>query len=432
MLAARLISAFLKNGSMIIIDHRGKHHFCGPQGDDPVVIIRLTNANIARRLLLSPQLAAGEGFMRGEIVLEKGTLRDLLNLVFSNQQVANEITAATWVPFITVLRSLVAPFHQINSQLSARKNVAHHYDIGNDVYEKFLGETMQYSCAYFPDAVLQGKGDDALRYYLNNEEYDLDAAQRAKVAHIIAKLQVSDGMNVLDIGCGWGGTAIELAKLYNVKVTGISLSAPQLELARKRAFNAGVADRVSFRAQDYRQVAEQFDRVVSVGMFEHVGVKFFGTYFDAVSRCLKENGIALLHTIGRIDGPGGTNPWLRKYIFPGGYIPALSEIIAHSERHPLILSDVEVLRLHYAYTLREWHRRFTRAKEEIRQKMGDAFVRMWEFYLVSSEMAFVYGRFVNYQIQLAKNRFDLPMSRAYMYTHSPVERKLRTAPDARR
>lgn len=422
MLAARLIGAFLKKGSMIIIDHRGKEHFCGPRSEETMVVARLTTASIARRLLLSPQLAAGEGYMRGEILIEKGTIRDFFNLVFSNQQVANEITAATWMPFITALRSIVAPVHQLNSLVSARRNVEHHYDIGNDIYEQFLGETMQYSCAYFPDSVLNGSGSVALESYLENSENDLDGAQRAKINHIIAKLQIRDGMSVLDIGCGWGGMAIEIAKRHSVNVLGISLSEPQLELARKRASEAGVADRVSFEAKDYRQLSAQFNRIVSVGMFEHVGVRFFGAYFDMIARCLAEDGIALIHTIGRIDGPGGTNPWLRKYIFPGGYIPALSEIISQSEKRPLVIGDIEVLRLHYAFTLREWHRRFLQARDNIRAKMGDEFCRMWEFYLVSSEMAFVYGRFVNYQLLFAKNRFGLPISRRYVYADANMER----------
>jgi cyclopropane-fatty-acyl-phospholipid synthase len=327
MLIARLVGSFLKHGSMVIIDHRGRQHFCGPKNTEPAVVARLTNKSIARRLLMNPQVAAGEGYTRGEIVFERGTLRDFFNLVFSNQGVAKEITYATWLPYITAIRSLIAPIFQLNFQSSSRKNVEHHYDIGNDVYELFLGPTMQYSCAYFPGTVLPLGGKEGLGRYLENQEEDLDTAQQRKLNHIITKLQLRDGMRVLDIGCGWGGLAIEIAKRVNCKVLGISLSKPQLELAKRRALEAGVADRVSFEAQDYRDLKGQFERIVSVGMFEHVGVKFFHDYFDSVAQRLTDDGICVVHTIGRIDGPGGTNPWIRKYIFPGGYIPALSEIV---------------------------------------------------------------------------------------------------------
>ena len=401
---------------MVIIDHNGGHHFCGQLGETPVVVVRFTNRSIALRFLLNPQVAAGEGYTRGEIVLEKGTVRDFWKLIFSNQQVANERTYATWLPFIRMLRTLAAPLYQLNSKLFSKRHDEHHYDIGNEIYESFLGSTMQYSCAYFPESVLPVAGKEGLTRYLENREEDLDGAQLAKVKRIMKKLEIRDGMRVLDIGCGWGGTAIEIAKQFNVTVLGISLSESQLELARKRAFETGVAERVKFEVRDYRDLEGQFDRIVSVGMLEHVGVKYYSGYLDALIQCLTSDGVALLHTIGRMDGPGGTNPWIRKYIFPGGYIPALSEIIRVTETKSLILTDIEVLRLHYGFTLREWHRRLERASEFVRRIMGDEFLRLWEFYLVSSEMAFVYGRFVNYQLQFAKNRFDLSLTRRYMHS----------------
>jgi cyclopropane-fatty-acyl-phospholipid synthase len=414
MLVVKLISKFLTDGAITLIDHKGVSHHCGVKGRVPSVIVRLTNASIPWKLLLNPQIAAGEGYMNGEVILENGTLRDFMELIFRHQQIANEITWTSWLPYTALARSIVGRLYQLNSLLLSRRNVKHHYDIGNSMYEKFLGSTMQYSCAYFPPDVLPIGKEEALARYREGRFEDLDSAQRNKVAHLIRKLQIRDGMRILDVGCGWGGLAMEIARQANVEVLGISLSEEQIAYANRKAAEAGLSDRVQFKILDYRNLGEQFDRVVSVGMFEHVGKSYYSTFFKCMEEALKPEGIFVLHTIGRIDQPGGTNPWLRKYIFPGGYIPALTEIAKVSEKTRLILSDIEVLRLHYAFTLREWSRRFEESSAEIKAEMGDEFVRMWQFYLNSSEMSFIYGRFVNYQLQFVRDRFSLPITREYL------------------
>jgi cyclopropane-fatty-acyl-phospholipid synthase len=414
MLAAKLISKFLSDGTITLIDHHGVEHHCGMKESEPSLKVRLTNSSIQWKLLFNPQVAAGEGYMNGEILIEQGTLRDFMDIIFRHQQIANEITWANWLPFATALRSLIGRVYQLNSLILSRRNVKHHYDIGNSMYEKFLGPTMQYSCAYFPPSVLPlGKTLGLSRYHEQRIE-DLDTAQRTKIALLIKKLQIRDGMRVLDVGCGWGGLAIEIARSADVQVLGISLSDEQISYANRKALEAGLSDRVQFKILDYRKLDDSFDRIISVGMFEHVGKSYYSTFFRCMEQALKLEGIFVLHTIGRIDRPGGTNPWLRKYIFPGGYIPALTEIAKVSEKTRLILSDVEVLRLHYAFTLREWNRRFSESSDEIKEEMGEEFIRMWQFYLASSEMAFVYGRFVVYQLQFVKDRFALPITREYL------------------
>jgi cyclopropane-fatty-acyl-phospholipid synthase len=414
MLAVKLIGQFLSDGAIILIDHKGVPHHCGVKDRKPSLIVRLTNPRIQWKLLLSPQIAAGEGYMTGEIKIEHGTLRDFMDLIFRHQQIANEITWTKWLPYTSSIKSAIGRLYQLNSLILSRKNVKHHYDIGNDIYEKFLGPTMQYSCAYFPPNVLPIGKRAALDKYHQEATEDLDSAQQNKIDHLIKKLQLRDGMRILDVGCGWGGLAMEIARRSNVRVLGISLSSEQIAYAAQKCTEAGLSDRVQFKLLDYRHLTEQFDRVISVGMFEHVGKAYYPTFFKCMERALEPEGIFVLHTIGRIDRPGGTNPWLRKYIFPGGYIPALSEIIKVSEKTNLVLSDVEVLRLHYAFTLREWSRRFGDASEEIANSMGEEFIRMWQFYLASSEMAFVYGRFVNYQLQFVRDRFSLPITRDYL------------------
>ena len=414
MLFAKLLDKLLTEGSVELIDHRGRRFHCGPKAIAPTIVVRFCDAATQWRLLLKPQVAAGEGYMNGTIVLEKGTIRDFMALAFRHQQIESEKRR---VGFLDngKLRLLMRSLHQINVRSIARRNVKHHYDIGNDIYELFLGPTMQYSCAYWPASVTPQDPVEALKAYDRNETEDLDAAQRRKYDHIIRKLQIRDGMRVLDIGCGWGGLAMEIARRFDCEVLGISLSDEQVRYAKEAAETAGLGGRVRFEIVDYRDLTEKFDRIVSVGMFEHVGATYFRAFFDAVESTLQEQGMFLLHTIGRVDEPGGTNPFIRKYIFPGGYIPALSEVLDASEKTRLRLTDIEVLRLHYAFTLREWYRRFEAARPVIEEKMGGKFCRMWEFYLSASEMAFVYGRFVNYQLQMTKNRHVLPITRDYLY-----------------
>jgi cyclopropane-fatty-acyl-phospholipid synthase len=419
MLFAKLLDNFLSESAIEIIDHRGRRFHCGPKSVEPTIVARFRDARTQWRLLLKPQVAAGEGYMNGTIVLEKGTIRDFMALAFREQQIASEKGLRGLIDDGKP-RRLMRSLHQINIRSTARRNVKHHYDIGNDVYEMFLGRTMQYSCGYWPASITPQDPVEAQNAYDRNETQDLDEAQRRKIDHIIRKLQIRDGMRVLDIGCGWGGLAMEIGRRFDCEVLGISLSAEQVRYANEAATKEGLGGRVRFEIVDYRDVAERFDRIVSVGMFEHVGAVYYHAFFDAVASTLQDDGMFLLHTIGRVDQPGGTNPFIRKYIFPGGYIPALSEIMEASERTLLRVTDIEVLRLHYAFTLREWYRRFQAARPVIEAKMGGKFCRMWEFYLAGSEMSFVHGRFVNYQVQMTKNRHVLPITRDYLYPVQPA------------
>jgi len=339
--------------------------------------------------------------MNGRIVIEQGDVMQFVQLVQSNnrwERKAANLRASRARRWRNALKHRLASF---NAAASSRRNVAHHYDIGNALYELMLdAEHMQYSCAYWP-----------------REQMTLGEAQTAKLAHIAAKLALAPGQRVLDIGCGWGGMAIFLARHAGVTVHGITLSSQQLALALERAERAGVADRVSFELVDYRDLAargERYDRIVSVGMFEHVGRPQFETFFRACANLLAEDGVMLLHTIGRLGGPGRTDAFTQKYIFPGGYIPALSETLAASEKCRLIASDVETLRLHYATTLRAWYARCVERREEIVAMFDERFFRMWTFYLAGATAAFESGGMCNYQIQFARDRHALPLTRDYI------------------
>jgi cyclopropane-fatty-acyl-phospholipid synthase len=290
------------------------------------------------------------------------------------------------------------PLQQINQLVNSKNNVAHHYDINEDLYKLFLDKDMQYSCAYF-----------------HNPNISLEQAQKDKKEHIIRKLQIDKNMSVLDIGCGWGGMAIEIAKSTGAKVKGITLSENQFKTASERAQKEGLSDNVTFALQDYRNETEKYDRIVSVGMFEHVGVKYFKTYLGKADDLLKENGVFLLHTIGQRCKPTATSPWIRKYIFPGGYIPSLSEIMKETQKLNINVTDVEVLRLHYAHTLSRWYQNVIQNKDKIIKMFDQRFFRMWEFYLLSSKYSFVNMGNVVFQIQIAKNINNLPLTRNYIY-----------------
>ncbi|HET7880072.1 MAG TPA: cyclopropane-fatty-acyl-phospholipid synthase family protein [Acetobacteraceae bacterium] len=370
--------------------------YAGPPGSGPEASLTLRDPATVRRLLLNPALYAGEAYMDGGLVPGQGGIYQTLDLLS-----ANMMANADGHPIARlrgVLRQLKRRIDQYNPAYRAQRNVAHHYDLNGRLYSLFLDRDRQYSCAYFP------RGDETL-----------EEAQIAKKRHIAAKLCLDrPDLTVLDIGCGWGGLALTLARDYGARVVGVTLSTEQLTEARARAAGEGLEDRVAFELLDYRAVGRTFDRIVSVGMFEHVGVGYYQEFFDAVARCLNPDGIALLHAIGRSDGPGFTNPWIAKYIFPGGYCPALSEVLPPLEKSRLIATDIEVLRLHYAETLRHWRRRFTANRDTIASLYDERFCRMFEFYLCGSEIAFRREGHMVFQIQLAHRQAAVPLTRDYI------------------
>jgi cyclopropane-fatty-acyl-phospholipid synthase len=347
-----------------------------------------------RQLVLNPALALGELYMDSRLVVTRGCIYDVLALISSNLAWTEPHGIAK---AMTRLRSKLRPISQRNNQRRAKHNVAHHYDLDGRLYELFLDDDRQYSCAYF-----------------ERPSQSLNDAQLSKKRHIAAKLLVEPGHRVLDIGCGWGGLALYLADLCCAEVTGVTLSEEQLAIAAARAQERGLAEHVNFRLQDYRAVMETFDRIVSVGMFEHVGVGYYGAFFDKAAQLLSDDGVILLHSIGRMDGPGATNPWMEKYIFPGGYAPSLSEVLPAIERAGLIITDIEILRLHYAETLRAWREHFLARREEAQALYDERFCRMWEFYLAACECAFRHSGLMVFQIQLAKRLDAVPLTRDYI------------------
>jgi len=407
MLLPRILEPALTRGRLTLIDSRGHSHCIGP-GGGPEVAIQLRDPALPRRLLLQPELAAGEAYMDGRLTIEQGTLRDFLAL-------ANQCAdALARLPLQRLLATLGRPLrwlHQFNPAARAQRNVAHHYDLSDALYALFLDKDWQYSCAYFPHG---------------NET--LEQAQALKKRHIAAKLLLQPGMRVLDIGSGWGGLALDLARHDNVDVTGLTLSAEQLKVARARSESEGLAPQVRFALRDYREEPGRYDRIVSVGMFEHVGVDHYRNFFRALSRMLAPDGVALVHAIGRADPPGDTNAWTRKYIFPGGYCPALSEVLAAVEHSGLWVTDVEILRLHYAETLRHWFERFQAQRERAKALYDERFCRMWEFYLAGAEMGFRHGRLMVFQLQLAHRPDAVPLTRDYLYQKpSPAAMDLRSS-----
>jgi len=387
-LIENFLSDFIKEGALEFAFANGKVVRFGDRGvaDPPRVALRDRKAEW--ELLRRPELAFGELYMNGRADVVHGTLDEVLGTVSRN---AMRNDAPAWLRLLFKTRIALRALHQRNDPNRARRNVAHHYDIGNDLYSLFLDEDQQYSCAYF-----------------ENDAQTLEEAQLAKRRHIAAKLFVEPGQSVLDIGCGWGGLGLYLARAAGANVTGVTLSQEQLAVANQRAAEAGLSNHARFELQDYRRVRGKFDRIVSVGMFEHVGVNYFKQFFEKIAASLNDDGIALLHTIGRTDGPGATSPWVVKYIFPGGYIPGLSEIVPHIERAGLIILDIEVLRLHYAKTLQVWADRFQANRKKAKTMYDERFCRMWEFYLTGARFAFLYEHHVVWQIQLAKDIYALP------------------------
>ncbi len=411
MIAASIIDATLRrlmrNGRLSVIYPDGSLKSYG-DGWGEEVRIRIRDRRTLRRLLDADRYL-GEAYMDGGLIVERGDIRDFMILLMTNVAKADYPAIVRWLDGV---RRRLHHLRTRNTRRRSRRNVAHHYDLDGRLYELFLDPDRQYSCGYFdaPDC-------------------GLEEAQLAKKRHLAAKMLIRPGMRILDIGCGWGGLALYLAQVYDdVRVVGITLSTEQLEYARARAERLGLADRVDFRLQDYRDISERFDRIVSVGMFEHVGVPHYPAFFDKVRELLTDDGIAVLHSINRSDGPGATSRWIDRYIFPGGYIPAMSEVIPAIERARLIVSDVEVLRVHYAETLKHWRERFMRRADRAAELYDDRFVRMWEFYLAASEAMFRSGLMNNFQIQMVKDQSALPLTRDYMFEE---ERRLK-AMDSRR
>jgi len=398
----RFLARGVKHGVLDVSRPDGSTRSFGtPAPGFPHVAIRLMSKAAERRILADPRLGAAEAFMDGQLVIERGDVMQLVELLRANKKWDRGGELVENSPLKKLGGRLVTLLDGVNKAAKAKANVAHHYDVGNDLYRLFLDtEHMQYSCAYWP-----------------SDDITLEQAQTAKLAHIAAKLAIEPGQSVLDIGCGWGGMAIYLVRHFDVRIKGITLSEEQLALARVRAAEAGVAERIDFELVDYRDLAnrgDQFDRIVSVGMFEHVGRPQFAQFFRDCARMLTDDGVMLLHTIGRMGGPGSTDAFTRKYIFPGGYIPALSETLEASEPVRLIASDIETLRLHYARTLREWYKRCVANKDAIVAMYDERFYRMWIFYLAGATAAFESGGMCNYQIQYTRSRHALPITRDYL------------------
>jgi cyclopropane-fatty-acyl-phospholipid synthase len=393
MLFARVLQQTIKIGRLTLIDATGKAHvFQG--GPGPSQTIRLHDRSLHWRLLLNPKLAFGEAWMDEKITCEDGTIYDVLDLLGRNLAHLEQHPSQAWREKLGRLARLL---HSYNPVGRSRRNVAHHYDLSGALYDLFLDKDRQYSCAYF------GSDND-----------NLETAQANKKLHLAAKLRLEPGQKLLDIGSGWGGLALYLARIAGVDATGVTLSTEQHKMSQERAAAAGLSDRVRFFLRDYREQPGPFERIVSVGMFEHVGAAHYREYFRKVKELLTDDGIMLLHSIGRMEPPGSTNPWLRKYIFPGGYTPALSEVLRAVEDAGLWVTDMEILRLHYASTLREWRRRFAVNRQKVEALYDARFCRMWDFYLAGCEVAFRYMNQMVFQLQLTKRQDAVPLTRDYI------------------
>ncbi|HEY6256911.1 MAG TPA: cyclopropane-fatty-acyl-phospholipid synthase family protein [Xanthobacteraceae bacterium] len=384
------LKKYIRAGNLRIRTARGATYALGDGTGRPVAL-RFTSAAAERGVTLDPELKLGESYVDGTLVVEQGSIADVLAVLQGPAA-----TPPSWARPYRLLREF-RRVTQTNRRRRARRNVAHHYDLDDQLYSLFLDADRQYSCGYF-----------------ETPGQSLDDAQLAKRRHLAAKLIISPGQRVLDIGCGWGGLALYMAETCAARATGITLSEHQLAVARARAAEKGLAARADFRLQDYRDVKERYDRIVSVGMFEHVGAGHYDEFFRQCAAALDDNGIMLLHSIGRSHGPSDTNPWIAKYIFPGGYIPALSEVLPAVERAGLLVTDIEILRLHYAETLKAWRERFLAHREEVERIYDRRFVRMWEFYLAASEMAFREQGLMVFQMQLTRREGVVPMTRDYI------------------
>jgi cyclopropane-fatty-acyl-phospholipid synthase len=388
-----LLHRLIRQGTLVLIDFDGTVRRFG--SGEPRVSVRIHDRRTGLRLFLNPEFELGEAYMDGRLTVEEGDIYGLLDVAMRNTRWSASIGPLG--PLQHRRRKLGRRLAQFNPARVARHNVAHHYDLKDELFDLFLDTDRQYSCAYFPDL-----------------DMSIEEAQAHKKRHLAAKLLLGPGQKVLDIGSGWGGLGMYLASATGADVTGITLSEQQHKVSNERARRAGLSDRARFEIRDYRHETGRYQRIVSVGMLEHVGVNHYDAYFRKVGELLTEDGVALIHSIGRSDGPGVTNPWIRRYIFPGGYSPALSEVLPAIERAGLIVTDVEILRLHYAETLKRWRERFLENRQAIKAIYDDRFCRMWEFYLAASEATFRWGGHMVFQIQLAKSIDTVPLTRDYI------------------
>ncbi len=389
------LNTLFKDDGFLLIDANMNKHMIGKPKKEKPITLKILDKSLHSKLLLLPDLYFGEAYTNGSVVIENGTLTEFLDLALKNigRGETNSFNAA-----INKFRGTYRLLTNFNLKKKSKSNVAHHYDISEKLYDLFLDEKRQYSCAYF-----------------KNDTDTLEEAQNNKIEHIIKKLNLKPNQKVLDIGSGWGTLALEIAKKSKCEVIGVTLSENQYKYSVEKAKENGLENQVQFRLTDYRDLNEKFDRIVSVGMFEHVGRKFYSTYFNSVSKLLNADGVALIHTIGSVNPPRDPHPWITKYIFPGGYTPSLSEVAKPIEKSGLILSDLEVWRLHYYHTLRNWKERFLSKREQVLEMFDEKFLRMWEFYLAGCEMAFKWGDQVVFQMQLIKQHSSVPNTRDYIY-----------------
>ena len=398
----KMLRKLLKKGELIVVDHDGtEYRYGAPESGFKPIRVRLTDARAAMSIAKDPRIGAGEAYMDGRLVVEEGDIRDLILLIRYNAPFEKKGALKAKGPVRKTLNQVLGRLDQINWKSRSRRNAEHTYNLTRRLYELFLDEDRQYTMAYYRDTA-----------------NSLEKAQLDKKAHLAAKLYLKPGMKVLDIGCGWGGLALYLHRHYGVDVLGIALAPDQIQFCRERAAEAGVSDRVKFELMDYRDVQGPFDRIVSVGLIEHLGTPHYPGFFAKTRELLAPDGVMVSHCCGRAGGPGVTDKWTRKYIFPGGYIPALSELVSEAEKHRMIVTDVEAMRYHYAHTLEEWYHRTNRAQAEITALYDERFFRMWQFYLAGSEAAFRYGGMVNWQLQYVKRRDAIPMTRDYMVEES--------------
>jgi cyclopropane-fatty-acyl-phospholipid synthase len=398
----KLLRSLVRKGELTVIDHDGKEYCYGaPDPNHGPCRVRLIDKGAAMHIVKDPRVGAGEAFMDGRMVMEEGDIRDLILLIRYNAPIERQGPLKPKGPVRKVIRHLAGRLDQVNWKTRSRHNAEHTYNLTRRLYELFLDEDRQYTMAYYRDTA-----------------NSLEQAQLDKKAHLAAKLYLKPGMKVLDIGCGWGGMALYLHRHYDVDVLGVALAPDQIQFCKERAEEAGVADRVRFELMDYRDVQGRFDRIINVGLIEHLGTPHYPGFFRKCHDLLKEDGVMVSHCCGRLGEPGVTDKWTRKYIFPGGYIPALSELVTEAEKHQLITADVEAMRYHYAHTLEEWYRRTVMHKDEIVALYDERFYRMWLFYLAGSESAFRYGGMANWQIQFMRRRDAVPMTRDYMYEES--------------